>query len=50
MKVRLYDERPPLEPTYPSIFASEAENKPTFNPALNISENEFQRLSHAPPG
>ncbi|KAF2684720.1 dimethylaniline monooxygenase [Lentithecium fluviatile CBS 122367] len=47
----LYDERPPLEPTYPSIIPWEAERKHTScDPALNLTEAEFRRLSHAPPG
>lgn len=47
---RLFDERPPLEASYPSIVASEAERKQPFDPTLNLTEEEYRRLLHAPPG
>ncbi|KAF1967408.1 dimethylaniline monooxygenase [Bimuria novae-zelandiae CBS 107.79] len=47
--VWLYDKRVPLEPAYPSVVASKAENYGD-DPTLTLRETETERLRHAPPG
>lgn len=42
---RLYDERRPLEPSYPSVKPSQAEDYP-----LNENDSAQRDLLHAPPG
>lgn len=49
---RLFDERISLEPKYPSIVASKAEEYyDTLDPTLSgVANGEYERLVHAPPG
>jgi ACS family pantothenate transporter-like MFS transporter len=46
---RLYDERRPLEPAYPSVLASRGEIYED-DPALQLTEADMQAARHAPPG
>ncbi|KAF2448552.1 pantothenate transporter [Karstenula rhodostoma CBS 690.94] len=45
----LYDERKPLEPSYPSVLASKGEIY-ADDPALKLTETETEAVRHAPPG
>lgn len=44
---RLYDERKPLDPAYPSVSASKAGSAYTEE---QIEAGELEKLVHAPPG
>lgn len=47
---RLYDERKPIEPVYPSVLASKAEKSYTPNSTESQSSVDIEQLIHAPPG
>jgi hypothetical protein len=49
---RLFDERSSLEPRYPSIVASKAEEHyDQLDPSYAVgADSEIERLVHAPPG
>ena len=50
--LRLYDERRPLEPSYPSALASKAEERSicSHSEIDALNNTEIERLLHAPPG
>lgn len=52
MTFRLFDERKPLEPKYPSVNASDAERHYESIGSTNNTryDPEIVRLLHAPPG
>ena len=47
MLIRLYDERKPLEPAYPSALPSKAGSTYTKE---EVKDLQLERLLHAPPG
>lgn len=50
--VWVYDERKPIEPKYPSILASQADDLyiNTQKNSAEVEPSEIMRLQHSPPG
>lgn len=48
--IRIFDERIPIEPTYPAIKASVADSIYVDNKEVSFDKLTFRDLQHAPPG